>query len=402
MRTTDVAGTAKTQPIFGYVLLSGTSGVTAGMLKVIAVLFAIRLGANAVQVGIISGMESLFMALMTIPAGLLVSRFGARNVYVTGSTLITLVYTISPRVPNWYLLALAAGLGGACMPLRMVALNGSFMERLKIFGEDKAGWYRAAGIVGTLIAGPSLATSLFVGIGVSAAYWGAAALFAVMGLIGFFQLPRHPVVQGPTRSLGGRIADIVGLTRHPVVAQICMIELSSGVVFAFFTAFIVLFGIQQLGLSDPAAVSVRFAEGIVSVGTMVLAGSFLARQVPIVLYRWSVVLNVAGFILLGFSANYFTLVGSALLLGIGFGTTQVVNVQQLSRVEVEKGKVASLQLLSTMGGTFLGATLGGILAKDIGFKGMFFSAAAIYAALSIRWCFDRRPSADVVPSIQQN
>jgi predicted MFS family arabinose efflux permease len=347
-------------------------------------------------------MESLFMALMTIPAGLLVSRFGARNIYVCGSLMITLVYIVSPRVPNWSLLAIAAGLGGACMPFRMVALNGSFMERLKIFGEAKAGWYRAAGIVGTLIAGPSLATSLFVGIGVSAAYWGAAALFAAMGVIGFFQLPRHPAVQGSTAGLAGRIAEIVRLTRHPVVAQICMIELSSGVVFAFFTAFIVLFGIQQLGLSDPAAVSVRFAEGIVSVGTMVLAGSFLARQVPVVLYRWGVLLNVAGFVLLGFSANYTMLVASALLLGIGFGTTQVVNVQQLSRVELDKGKIASLQLLSTMGGTFIGAALGGVLAKDIGFDGMFFSAAAIYAVLSIRWCFERRPGSETLPSVQQN
>jgi MFS family permease len=402
MTTMPNTGETSRRSIFGYVLLSGSSGVTAGMLKVIAVLFAIRLGANSVQVGIISGMESLFMALMTIPAGLLVSRFGARNVYVSGSLMITLVYIVSPQVPNWYLLAIAAGLGGACMPFRMVALNGSFMERLKVFGEAKAGWYRAAGIVGTLIAGPSLATSLFVGIGVSAAYWGAAALFAAMGVIGFFQLPRHPAVQGQTAGLAGRIAEIVRLTRHPVVAQICMIELSSGVVFAFFTAFIVLFGIKQLGLSDPAAVSVRFAEGIVSVGTMVLAGAFLARQVPIVLYRWGVVLNVAGFVLLGFSANYAMLVASALLLGIGFGTTQVVNVQRLSRVEVEKGKVASLQLLSTMGGTFLGAALGGVLAKDIGFDGMFFSAAAIYAVLSIRWCFERRPNTDNVPSIQQS
>jgi predicted MFS family arabinose efflux permease len=80
------------------------------------------------------------------------------------------------------------------------------------------------------------------------------------------------------------------------------------------------------------------------------------------------------------------------MLGIGFGTTQLVTVQQLSRVDVEKGKIASLQLLSTMGGTFLGSTLGGVLANNIGFSFMFFSGAAIYALLSIRWCFERRPT----------
>jgi predicted MFS family arabinose efflux permease len=87
------------------------------------------------------------------------------------------------------------------------------------------------------------------------------------------------------------------------------------------------------------------------------------------------------------------------MLGIGFGATQVVNVQQLSRLEIEKGKVVSLQLLCTMGGTFLGAALGGVIAKDAGFEGMFFSAAALYALLSIRWCFERRRTVEpVVPA----
>jgi predicted MFS family arabinose efflux permease len=45
-----------------------------------------------------------------------------------------------------------------------------------------------------------------------------------------------------------------------------------------------------------------------------------------------------------------------------------------------------------MGGTFLGSTLGGVLASNIGFSFMFFSGAAIYALLSIRWCFERRPT----------
>jgi predicted MFS family arabinose efflux permease len=94
--------------------------------------------------------------------------------------------------------------------------------------------------------------------------------------------------------------------------------------------------------------------------------------------------------LLGLATNFPMLVLSAAMLGIGFGVTQVVNVQQLSRTAVEKGKVASLQLLCTMGGTFLGASLGGVIAKDAGFEGMFFSAGVLYALLSIRWCFPRR------------
>jgi MFS family permease len=380
---------ARPSQLHGFIFLSGASGVTAGMLKVIAVLFAIRLGANSAQVGLIGGMESLFMAFMTIPAGILVGRHGARNIYVAGSILITLVYTLSPWANSWVLLALTTGLGGACMPLRMVALNGSFMDRLKVFGEEKAGWYRAAAILGTLIAGPSLATALFEEGGVRAAYWTIALLFAAMAIVGSRQLPIKPVRVDQAISISGRLAEIVRLTRHPVVLKICTIELSSGLVFAFFTSFIVLFGIRRIGLSDPAAVSVRFAEGAISVGTMVLAGPFLTRQSPLRLYRLAMVLNVGGFVLLGLARGYATLVIAALMLGIGFGTTQLVNVQQLSRVDVEKGKIASLQLLSTMAGTFLGSALGGVLATDIGFAGMFFSGAAIYALLSIRWCFER-------------
>jgi predicted MFS family arabinose efflux permease len=370
-----------------YLVLSMLAGTTAGMLRALSPIFAIHLGATPAQIGVISSFESLGMAAMTLPAGMLVARFGPRNVYVSASVLITLAYCLTASIASWPALAASLCLGGACMPFRIVSVSSSFLERLRSAGRSKAGWYSSSGTIGTLLVGPVLAALLLVTAGPALGYLGIALIFAAMGIYGARVLSSRSRLHATSGSSFDSIVETLRVLRHPVVSAVCLIEISSGIVFAFFTAFIVVTAIQYVGLSETQAISIRMFEGAVAVLTG-LIGGYLVKDRPIVwFYRASLAFIVAGFLTLGVAANYATLVFATLMLGIGLGVSNLVNVIRVSSIDAPKSRVSSLQLFSSFSGAFMGALLGGSLTKLIGLHGMFVSGAAIYALLSFRWCF---------------
>ena len=370
-----------------YLVLSMLAGTTAGMLRALSPILAIHLGATPAQIGVISSFESLGMASMTLPAGMLVARFGPRNVYVSASVLITLAYCLTAAIASWPALAASLCLGGACMPFRIVSVSSSFLERLRSAGRSKAGWYASSGTIGTLLVGPSLAAIFLATAGPALGYLGIAAIFAAMGIYGARALSSRSHLQGVPGSSLDSIAETLRVLRNPVVSAVCLIEISSGIVFAFFTAFIVVTAIRYVGLSETQAISIRMFEGAVAVLTGFIGG-YLVRDRPIVwFYRVSLICIVAGFLTLSIANNYATLVLATLMLGVGLGVSSLVNVMRISAVEVSKSRISSLQLFSSFSGAFIGALLGGTLTQLIGLHGMFASGAAIYALLSFRWCF---------------
>jgi predicted MFS family arabinose efflux permease len=374
-------------PIAPYLVLSMLAGTTAGMLRALSPIFAIHLGATPAQIGVISSFESFGMAAMTLPAGMLVARFGPRNVYVCASILITMAYCLTARIASWPALAASLCLGGACMPFRIVSVSSSFLERLRSAGRSKAGWYSGSTTIGTLLVGPVLASLLLVTAGPALGYLAIALIFGSMGIYGARVLSSRSRLHTPSGSSLDSIVETLRVLRHPVVSAVCLIEISSGIVFAFFTAFIVVTAIQYVGLSETQAISIRMFEGAVAVFTG-FVGGYLVKDRPIVwFYRATLVLIVGGFLTLSVAANYATLVFATLMLGLGLGVSSLVNVMRVSSIDAPKSRASSLQLLSSFSGAFIGALLGGSLTKLIGLHGMFASGAIIYALLSFRWCF---------------
>ena len=65
-----------------FVALAVTASATIGMGNVITTFYALHLGAGSFQVGLISGAQSFGMMLMTMPAGFIIAKYGARRVYL--------------------------------------------------------------------------------------------------------------------------------------------------------------------------------------------------------------------------------------------------------------------------------------------------------------------------------
>ncbi|MDE1150261.1 MAG: hypothetical protein PW843_27235 [Azospirillaceae bacterium] len=382
-------------------MLSGFAGLTIGMLQVLSTLFAIRLGASGFQMGLISGAQSFCMAFMTLPAGLAAARFGPRAIYLTASLFVMAVYLVAPFSTSWVGVLIAGALGNLGIPFRIVAITGTFMERLKTFGASKAGWYRGSQVVGMIVAGPLLGTLILQRLGVFAGYWTVAAMFSVMAFAGLGILPAHPKA-GARPTLRENVAGMAGLLRDPAVLGVCTVELSSSAVVACFTAFVVLIGVTMLHLPETLAVSVRFVEGGVAVCTLFLGSHALRALAAVTLYRVSLVLVVVGLVLVGLAQGYWSLSVATLLLGTGVGVTNIVNVRQLSALEHNKSRTASLQLMSSMSGSCLGGVVGGALSTVTGLRGLFFLSAAVYGVLALRWCFGgtaaQTPTAEAGPA----
>jgi MFS family permease len=311
---------------------------------------------------------------------------------------------LAPWTHSWIGLAVAVALGGLCIPFRIVSMTGSFMEKLKTLGQGKAGWYRGSQVVGMIALGPLLGTIVLERFGIFAGYWSVALMFGAMAFAGLGVLPTRPVGVAPP-PLGENIRDMIRLLSHSAVAGVCAIEISSSIVFAFFSSFIILIAVRDLHMTEPAAVSVRFFEGAISVCTLFFVGPLLRKMAldTLSLYRFSLVLIVAGLIILGLAGAYWPLVVGTTVLGVGLGITNIVNVQQLSVLDLNKSKMASLQLLSSMSGNCIGGVAGGSLTTLLGLHGLFFFGAALYAVLSLRWCFPAKSrgfASGAAPAVQ--
>lgn len=97
-------------------LLALASGTTISMAQLATTLYALALGVDSARLGIIAAMEPLGIALMTLPAGLLVARYGARRVYFAASMGPMLLNLVVPFTGAWPLIALTQALIGLCIP----------------------------------------------------------------------------------------------------------------------------------------------------------------------------------------------------------------------------------------------------------------------------------------------
>jgi ABC-type nitrate/sulfonate/bicarbonate transport system permease component/predicted MFS family arabinose efflux permease len=380
-------GNAGTRFIARFVLLAIASGATIGMAKLVTTLYALEQGATAAQVGVISAMESLGMALFTLPAGFLIARFGARTVYGIASVGPLLLNLVIPLTSAWYWIALTQLLIGFCIPFRVVSMNSAFLGELQRIGVAKAGWYRAALLVGMGLCGPFAANALSGTLGYGWSFALVAASFGGMALFAQTFLPDEPA---PAAAGGpGALAEIRSMLANVAIGESCLVEFVAAAARAAQTAFVVVIALQVLHLSQAEAVQLVMIDGAASVAALLGLG-YLVRNVPEARqYAASVALSVAGLALLGVADGFATFAAGAVLLGIGSALVHLVNMGQLSRHPAAKSKISSLFNTASMAGGFGGAMLGSALSQWIGLQHMFLAWIPVVLLLAL-FCWYRR------------
>jgi MFS family permease len=364
-----------------FLLLALVSGLTVGLGKVVTTIYAIDLGATAFQVGVIGSMESIGMVLVTVPAGFIIARYGARGIYFASSLGPLLVNFAMPFAAGWAALAGGRWLIGLCIPFRMVAMNSAFLERLRGRGETRGGWYRGALTAGMAILGPASAGILILKAGVTAAFFIVAALFGVMAV---FSLSFLPARQPAAEESVSFIAEIGALLGNRAVAESSFVEFLSSATGSLFSTFILLLAAALPPLTREDGITVLLVQGVSTVALLFLSGTLVARLARGTAYALALALAAAALALLGFAHGFPALAAGAVLLSAASAVVHLINVRMLASIPGAKSKAAGLYNLASMTGSSAGALGGGLLTKLVPLQSVFllwlpllFGAAAI-------------------------
>ncbi|HEY8353433.1 MAG TPA: MFS transporter [Methylophilaceae bacterium] len=365
---------------YTFVSLALISGTTIGMNKILVTLLALHLDAEAWQIGLLIGAESLSMMLMSLPAGVFISRYGARYVYAAASVGAMILYPLIAYAGNWYVAALLLFIAGVCIPFRVVSMNTSWLERLPEVGTSRGGWYRGTLMLGIGLLGPLLGNMTSAGLGVQGSYWIISTLFALMSVYGFFILSATRV-QETHQSVRTGLWEMLRHLGDPLVRQVCIYDGMGGIVRGFFGTFIIVIAVRQLNWTAQDGIRLLVVEGATFVAVLLLLGGVVSRLGERLTYNIGHAALVTGLLLLGLSSGMIGLAAGAILQAIGQGFNHLVNVSRLAHSGRNVGHVSGLFTMVGMGGGFLGAMLGGLLSKGFVLQDIFLMWIPVWLAI---------------------
>ncbi len=357
----------------GFSTLALISGISIGLAKVVTQFFALAIGADAFQIGLIMAMESIGMVLVTVPAGFIIARFGARRVYAIASLGPLIVNLLLPFASGVIGLAVGRLVIGLCIPFRIVSMNSTFLAQLNRIGVGKAGWYRGALTAGLALIGPALATVLTQHVDYIWSFAIIAALFGIMavGSLYFFtdEAPLATVPKG--LSANGIVSEARTLLRNKDVSESCVIEFISSATGSLFAAFIIVVAAHLNGLTKEDGVHIMLFHGAMTVLALFGAGRLTRTLNKWIAYGIGLVLGTLALIILGTASGFAALAIGAVLLSAGQSIVHLVNMRLLSTHPGEKSKVSGLFNLSSMTGSSVGALAGGIVSKFAGVQSIY-------------------------------
>jgi MFS family permease len=272
----------KTRFLWWLLFLSVCGSICAGVSQIAITLYAVSLGATSAQLGFIKGLSGIGVFLIVLPMGFLVDHFGAKKIFILGGLIDACVYSAMPFAHTPQNLMLAMAILGFFSSFRSVALNTVFLDKLEIFGSEKAGWNKAAYSVGLAFVGPLLGGYLVKYINYSWTFIFVSALLVVSVVTAVFLLERTQTPKNlEAFSLGEVFRQLQGLFKNKRFLEISGIDALTTALFSCFTVFAVVMALRNFGLSRETAALLVSLEGI----SYIVALFFLGPVLKLIGYR---------------------------------------------------------------------------------------------------------------------
>lgn len=369
-----------------FALLASLMGTSVGVAKITTALYAIALGANAEQLGLLVAGQVAGTLVMSIPIGFLVDHYGPRRLFVLGSVLAGLTYALIPVVETPAFLLGCTTAIGFFMPLRFVSLNTIFFEQIRRMGAGKAGWYRATHLAGQFLIGPGIAVALIHALGYAGTWWVLAASFALTIAVSPMVLSSYarPAAAGVVLPSLGRVGrDLLALLRDRGLREICLIDIAIESVFTYQTTFVVAIALRVFQVGEAGASAFVTGTGLSFIATLLLTGGLTARLGARTSYRIGFSLTAAGLVLLGSAAGPGWMWPGIVVLGIGLGLVQTVTLSRAAEIggRLGQGKVSGLILMTFPIGGILGGLAGGWAGERLGLQAVYVLFVPVFLAL---------------------
>jgi MFS family permease len=314
------------------------------------------------------------MMAVTLPAGFLIARFGAKRIYLFASLNCVALYLIVPWLTLWPALAAARALVGASVPFRTISMNSTFLHRVRALGTGKAGWYRATNSIGMALVGPWLGTALTGSSSFLVSYGCLAGMFLLMALWSQNFLPgADEAAVVPAGETTGFLGQIRAMAADIWVAESCLTEFISSSTTSIFSSFIIILAVKQLGWTPAQAVTLITTQGLTLIAALFLLGPVLQRVRIGYAYCASLVLASAALLLIGLGSALPVMMLGAVCLAAGAALIHLVNVVRLADSALPKSKISALLNFASQSGSLLGSVFGGLLSVVIGLHNLFLA-----------------------------
>jgi hypothetical protein len=269
------------------------------------------------------------------------------------------------------------------MPPRFVSVNTIFMSRLHELGQQRAGWFRAAHVIGMTFLGAVLATVLFPLHGPVFAFWGAAAIFASNIVVFMLGIGRRGQPAAKPRQAGQRLS-LVQLFNSAPARRTAGWEFSIQSLNAYFAFYVVIIVVRYLHLPERTAGFVVAVQGLAFVLTLVTAGPFVIQH-PQASRRLGALLVAAGLVGLAASNEAVELCAVAAVLGCGLGLLQIINLTAFAALGETIGfsQAASINALAGPSGGVFGGLIGGLLEPWVAPQTLFLAFIPLFVVLSL-------------------
>ena len=363
-------------------LLAGAVFATIGARGLTVPLYAHGLGADRFEVGALFSVSTLAGALLSLPAGVLVDRFGARNLLVVSLVMTAvsqLATALTPSVPPLFAWQIIGGLAAGAQQSAVFSAVTESVSRSRL--GRAMGWLTLSMQLGFTL-GPAIAglALRWIDVRTDIAVTTALLAVAIPGALLTSQTRQHTgrglSVRAPLRALASQVAFV------PVVIGLVSMTLAWGT----FGAFAPIFAKESLGLASAQVGYLLAIQSVFNAGSRPVAGRIVdqaKRRWPIVLVGvigWSIALVVVGHM------TGFWLPAVVVAVGTPFIATAFV------AIGVTFGDLSSSSTRGvTMGiyGTvlFLGLSIGplvfGPVVQGAGYAAGFTACAIVSVALAL-------------------
>lgn len=365
-----------------FILLNSLAGLSVGVAKVVLALYAIELEASPLQLGLIAGAQSLGILLMSLPAGVLVDQHGPLRLFAVGTTLSGSLYLYLSQVHSTWLLCLVVLLISCFMPLRIVALSAMLLQQINRIGTNLAGWVRATHMLGMFLLAPPLSALLVEQQGFATSYLAIGLTFYLLVLMAPSVLRHYQQAREHARALSlDELRSQLNLLRHePRLPGTCLRELCIQAANQFFGFFIMIIAIRTLGFNRTQATLLITLQGSSYIFALLVLGRASTRLSERHFLRLANLLAGTALLMLGSLHSAWGLGAGALLLGLGLGMLQIVNMTSFARIGMRhgQGRIAGLSTFVGPAGSLAGGVLGGWLGQWIGLQPVFLLLAAVF------------------------
>ena len=350
--------------------------------RVIVSLDALSRGASAFTVGVLISLYAMLPMLLSVPAGRLVDRIGARRPMLFGSVAIGISAVLPvalPGMPALFISATLLGIGFMAFQLAAQKTTGEIggpAARARNFSLLALG-YSVSSFAGPLLAGVAIDH-----FGFRAAF----GVFALIPLVPIAVLARGRIaLSGPhTRAVSPHHGGVLTLLRHRTLRRVFAANALLSLGWDLHTIFVPIYGAKiALSASQIGGVLSAFAAGVFVVRFFMPAIGRRLRERQVL--ATSMFIAAAVFFTFPFLQSVAALFALSFTLGLGLGAGQPV-VLSLLHTHAPAGRIGEaggvrMALINTT--SFAAPIVLGAIGASVGIVPVFWTVGACLATAGV-------------------